>query len=102
MTHSTIGAPINAVTELIGRLPSNKGSREIRLQNKARHMPMKAVAGINTLWSLVRKRKRAMCGTARPKKAIGPQNAVMRAVRKPEAKMMSMLLNLILTPRFSA
>ena len=39
---------------------------------------------------------------ANPKKAMGPQNAVIMAVRKPETKMMSMLLRLMFTPRFSA
>ena len=102
MTHSTMGAPISAVTELMGKLPSNEGRRAMRLQNKAKSMPMKAVAGISSLWSLLLKRKRAMCGTAKPKKAIGPQNAVMSAVRKPEANMMSILLRLMFTPRFSA
>ena len=93
---------MRAVTELMGRLPSKEGRRAMRLQNKARSMPMKAVAGMSSLWSLLLKRKRAMCGTAKPKKAMGPQNAVMRAVRKPEAKMMSILLRLMFTPRFSA
>ena len=74
----------------------------MRLQNKAKSMPRKAVAGMSSLWQLLRKRKRAMCGTAKPQKAMGAQNAVMRAVRKPEAKMMSMLLRRMLTPRFSA
>ena len=93
---------MSAVTELIGRLPSKEGRRAIRLQNKAKSMPMKAVAGMSNLWLLLLKRKRAICGTAKPKKAMGPQNAVMRAVRKPEAKMISMLLRLMFTPRFSA
>ena len=93
---------MRAVTELIGRLPSNEGRRAMRLQNKAKSMPMKAVAGMSSLWSLLLKRKRAICGTAKPKKAMGPQNAVIRAVRKPEAKMMSILLRLMFTPRFSA
>ena len=102
MTHSTIGAPMSAVTELIGRLPSNEGRRAMRLQSKAKSIPMKAVAGIRSLWSLLLKRNLAMCGTAKPRKAMGPQNAVMMAVRKPETKMISILLRLIFTPRFSA
>ena len=93
---------MRAVTELMGRLPSNEGRRAMRLQNKAKSMPRKAVAGMSSLWSLLLKRKRAICGTAKPKKAMGPQNAVMMAVRKPDTKMMSMLLRWIFTPRFSA
>ena len=93
---------MSAVTELMGRLPSNEGRRAMRLQNKAKSMPRKAVAGMSSLWSLLLKRKRAMCGTAKPKKAMGPQKAVIRAVRKPEARMMSILLRLMFTPRFSA
>ena len=102
MTQSTMGAPMSAVTELMGRLPSNEGSRAMRLQNKAKSMPRKAVAGMRSLWSLLRNRNLAICGTANPKKAIGPQNAVIKAVRKPETKMMSILLRLTFTPRFSA
>ena len=102
MTHSTIGAPMSAVTELIGRLPSKEGRRAMRLQNKAKSMPRKAVAGMSSLWSLLLKRNRAMCGTANPKKAMGPQKAVMMAVRKPDTKMMSILLRRMFTPRFSA
>ena len=93
---------MRAVTELMGRLPSKEGRRAMRLQNKAKSMPIKAVAGMSSLWSLLLKRNRAICGTARPKKAMGPQKAVMRAVRKPESKMISMLLRRMLTPRFSA
>ena len=86
----------------MGKLPSNEGSRAMRLQNRAKSMPRKAVAGMISLWSLLLNRNRAICGTAKPKKAMGPQNAVISAVRKPEAKMMSILLRLMFTPRFSA
>ena len=93
---------MSAVTELMGKLHSKEGSRAMRLQNRAKSMPRKAVAGMSSLWSLLRNRNRAICGTAKPKKAMGPQNAVMMAVRKPETKMMSILLLRMFTPRFSA
>ena len=37
---------MSAVTELMGRLPSNEGRRAMRLHNRAKSMPRKAVAGM--------------------------------------------------------
>ena len=50
-TEITIGAPINAVTELIGNAPSNPGIRATKLQNRAREAPVRVTAGINIRWS---------------------------------------------------
>lgn len=52
-THRATGAPVSAVTELIGNAPSNPGSRAIRLHIKARLAPAKSVAGRRMRWSAV-------------------------------------------------
>jgi hypothetical protein len=44
---ATTGAPINAVTELIGKAPSKPGIRAIKLHAKAKAIPVSIVAGIN-------------------------------------------------------
>lgn len=54
-TDITIGAPISAVTELIGSAPSNPGIRAIKLHTKAIAAPISKDAGISILWSEVRK-----------------------------------------------
>ena len=73
MTEMTTGAPMNAVTALIGRLPSKPGMRAMRLQKSAISIPMSMVAGMSRRWSLLLNKNRAICGIARPTKAIGPQ-----------------------------
>ena len=72
-THITTGAPISAVTELMGNTPSNPGMRAITLQNSASAAPISSDAGINIRWSEVPKIPRQRCGTASPKNMIGPQ-----------------------------
>lgn len=49
ITEITIGAPIKAVTALIGKLPSNPGIRAIKLHNKLITMPINIATGINIL-----------------------------------------------------
>ena len=68
-----MGAPMSAVTELIGNAPSNPGMRAIRLHNKASDEPVSITAGISMRWSDVLKIVLHKCGTARPKKTMGPQ-----------------------------
>ena len=72
-TMAMTGAPMSAVTELTGKAPSKPGSLAIRLQSKARAAPVSSVDGIRMRWSLVRKRARARCGTAKPINMMGPQ-----------------------------
>lgn len=81
MTQITIGAPMNAVTALIGRLPSKPGILAIRLHNKLIVIPISITVGISILWSLVLNMNLVKCGIANPKNAIGPQYAVTMAVR---------------------
>ena len=81
ITQITTGAPMKAVTALIGRLPSNPGILATRLHNRLITIPMSITPGTNTLWSLVLKMNLVRCGIANPRNAIGPQNAVTIAVR---------------------
>ena len=69
----TIGAPMNAVTALIGRLPSKPGILATRLHNRLTTIPISITAGTRILWSLVLKMNLVRCGIASPKNAIGPQ-----------------------------
>lgn len=73
MTEITIGAPIKAVTALIGRFPSNPGILATKLHNRLITIPINITAGTNILWSLVLNVYLLRCGIAKPKKAIGPQ-----------------------------
>ena len=73
MTDMTTGAPMSAVTELTGKAPSNPGIRAMMLQVRAIAAPTRRLAGMRTLWSEVRNRPLHRCGTASPRKAIGPQ-----------------------------
>lgn len=93
---------MNAVTALIGKLPSKPGTLAIRLHNKLMTMPIIITAGIRILWSLVLKINLVRCGIANPKKAIGPQYAVTIAVKYPEMKIIIRLFLLVLMPKFSA
>ena len=81
ITQMTTGAPMKAVTALIGKLPSKPGTLAIRLHNKLTTIPIIITAGTKILWSLLLKINRVKCGIANPKKAIGPQYAVTIAVR---------------------
>ena len=69
----TIGAPMNAVTALIGRLLSKPGILATKLHNKLTTIPISMTAGTRILWSLVLKMNLVRCGIASPKNAIGPQ-----------------------------
>ena len=81
MTQITTGAPMKAVTALIGRLPSKPGILATKLHKRLITIPINIVAGTKTLWSLVLKMNLVRCGIAKPRNAIGPQNAVTIAVR---------------------
>ena len=81
MIEITIGAPIRAVTAFIGRFPSNPGSLAIMLQNSVMTIPINIDIGTRSLWSLLLNKYLAMCGTESPINEIGPQYAVVMAVR---------------------
>ena len=72
-TANATGAPTRAVTELMGRAPSNPGRRAMRLHTRASEAPQSIVAGRSTRWSSILKSPRLMWGTARPMNMIGPQ-----------------------------
>lgn len=69
----TTGAPINGVTALRGKTPCEPGKVHIHWHNKAITAPMSMVRGSRVRWFSVPTSKRAMCGTASPINATGPQ-----------------------------
>lgn len=98
----TTGAPMKAVTALIGRLPSKPGTLATKLHNRLTTIPIIITEGSKILWSLVLNMNLVRCGIANPKKAIGPQYAVTIAVKYPEIIIIMKLLLLMLSPKFSA
>lgn len=76
------GAPKTGVTALSGMIVFS-GSVHTRLQTSAMMLPERMVAGSRMTWFDVRVMRRAMCGTASPMNATGPQNAVAAAERMP-------------------
>ena len=77
---TTIGAPISEVMTLIGT--TWEGSRDRIEQHRAAAAPVRMLAGIRWRWSEVPTRRRAACGTAIPRKPIGPQKAVTAPVSR--------------------
>ena len=96
------GAPINGVTALIGIMPLVPGNTLIMLHSNKTIAPHNMVTGSRVLWLLLRNSSRAMWGTDKPIKVMGPQKAVVVAVSSPVAKSNRFLVKEILTPRFSA
>ena len=80
------GAPRNGVTALRGMTPLSPGRMHTRLANMAVAAPVRMVAGKRFLWFSVPRIRRAMCGTANPIKATGPQKAVVMAASRPVTK----------------
>ena len=66
-----------AVTAFRGSVTLLPGTRAIRSAIIAIVAPARQTAGINVRWSDVFRTLRAKCGTAMPRKAIGPQKAVV-------------------------
>lgn len=56
-----------------GNIPDAPGNTLTRLHNKAIIAPISIVNGNNTLWFEVPNTNRAICGTAKPMNATGPQ-----------------------------
>ena len=96
------GAPIIGVIALSGIMPRSPGNRQIALHSSATIIPILMVAGSSCRWSSVLTIILAMCGTASPINAIGPQNAVAEAVSKPVIKSNLFRRALVFTPKFSA
>lgn len=78
-----IGAPINGVMALSGKMPCVPGNAQISWHNSATNEPNNMLIGSNCWWLSVDMSRRAKCGTARPINAIGPQYAVVTAVSHP-------------------
>ena len=72
------------------------------LQARAMQAPERAVAGTSTRWSEVPSSSRAIWGTARPMKDIGPQKAVTTAVIRPVQTSTWIRATRTLTPRLAA
>lgn len=66
----TIGAPNNEVMALIGKVYSLVGNCAIQSQISKTIAPIKAAEGSNILWFEVENNILAICGTAKPTKAI--------------------------------
>ena len=64
--------------------------------------PVRRVAGISERWFSVPSSILAIWGTANPIKAIGPQKAVVMAVRMPVTTNSQLRTRWVLIPRFSA
>lgn len=95
------GAPKTGVTALIG-ITVFCGITQIRLHNIHITAPVSIVVGNSMVWSDVFVSIRAMCGTASPTNAIGPQKAVLAAVSMPVAVSSSRRVRLMSTPKFAA
>ena len=85
-----------------GIIPLSPGNRHMALHNRATSIPAVMVAGSSWRWSSVFIIMRAICGTASPMKAMGPQNAVADAVRSPVTNSSLLRSATVFTPRFSA
>lgn len=95
------GAPNIGVTALRG-MTMLPGMMQMMLHSSAMTAPQSIVAGSSTVWLDVPVSRRAMCGTASPMNATGPQNAVTTAVSMPvDMSIMRRVLRM-LRPRFVA
>ena len=72
---------MTGVTAFSGMIPASPGRMQMKLQSRAMAPPVSMVTGSRELWLEVPSMRRAMCGTASPIKEIGPQKAVVVAVR---------------------
>ena len=75
------GTPHSDVTALSGMSVPLVGRQHIRLHAPATAAPMNIERGRSTRWFDVRETKRAIWGTASPRKATGPHNDVGTAVK---------------------
>ena len=87
---------------MIGNVYSRVGNCAIISQINNTIAPVIAVAGINILWFEVVKINFAICGTANPIKANGPENAVITPVNKLVITKIIILLCLMLIPKLFA
>ena len=78
----TTGAPNSDVIAFIGSVNSLVGSCAIMSHINKTIAPIIATAGNNILWFELENDILAMCGTAKPTKAIGPEKAVITPVKR--------------------
>lgn len=90
------------VTAFRGMIPNSPGKMQSRLQVRATALPVRMVMGMRELWFDVPENSRAMCGTASPMNAMGPQKAVVAAVRMPVDKNIKLRTFRMFIPKFSA
>ena len=96
------GAPMIGVTAFKGMIPFSPGSTQIILHNNDMAAPVRIVPGIKYRWLSVLRNILAICGTASPIKAIGPQYAVVTAVSRPVTINRQLRSLIVFIPRFSA
>ena len=96
------GAPSIGVTAFKGSIVLLPGITVSILQSKATHDPQSNVTGTKNLWLDEPNTNRAIWGTANPIKEMGPQNAVVVAVRIPVQNKINMRVRFIFIPRFAA
>lgn len=97
----TIGAPINEVIMLIGKLPLGKICA-IHENNNMEKIPAKITKTYNLITWVFLKTILQICGIARPIKAIGPTKAVAAAVRIAEEIKINQRTFLMLIPMLCA
>lgn len=97
-----MGAPIRGVITFMGMMLPFEGVLHIRLQSSVMQAPMSIDPGSRVLCFPVRKTRRPMCGTAKPRNEIGPQKAVVVAVKSPVQISRHFLVSRMFTPRFVA
>lgn len=97
-----MGTPITGVIAFIGIIPIEVGNTLISVHKRAITVPLNIVIGIRALWFDELSNSLAICGTTSPRKPIGPQKAVVTAVRMPVMSNSLLRVDLIFIPRFSA
>ena len=93
---------MRGVSTLTGMMLPLLGMVQSMLHNRVRQAPISMEPGSITKCLLVRSVIRAICGTASPKKEIGPQKAVVVAVSKPVQSNRQLRVLCTLTPRLVA
>ena len=93
----TKGAPKSDVMAFIGRVDSDPGNCAIKSKARSKIAPSKMTMGVKNKWLEVLNSILPICGTAKPMKAIGPQNAVM----VPANKLVLIMISVLALFRFS-
>lgn len=97
-----IGTPSSGVTAFKGSKLLLKGMIVTKLQKSAIAEPKRIVAGSNNCRLDFFKVIRATCGTINPIKLIGPQKAVIVAIKKPVIRRIRTRIFFMLIPKLIA